>query len=93
MPPVDGELRIPIDEVHEMAEANLKHEAMDQTLVRFNDGSGFTAQESKQVFLLQKMMFGATAQNLLEKEGLADTLLQLKSSGIFPSNLPAPTEA
>jgi len=62
---------------------------LDQTLLRFNDGSGFVAQESKQGFVLQKMMFQATAQNLLEKEGLADTLLQLKSSGVFPNNLPS----
>ncbi len=64
-----------------------RHERLQQTAERFNDGSAFAAQESKQSFMLAKMMFGATAQNLLEKEGLADSLLQLKSSGIFPNNL------
>ena len=65
------------------------HEQMSQTAQRFNDGSGFVAQESKQMFLIQKMLIGATAQNMLEKEGLADTLLQLKTSGTFPNNLPS----
>jgi len=66
-----------------------RHTRIEQTAERFNDGSAFVAQESKQGFLLQKMLMGATAQNLLEKEGLADTLLQLKSSGVFPGNLPS----
>lgn len=61
-----------------------QHKRLEQTAERFNDGSAFVAQESKQMFLLQKMLLGATAQNLLEKEGLADSLLQLKSAGTFP---------
>lgn len=64
------------------------HKRLEQTAERFNDGSGFVAQESKQGFIIRQMLMGATAQNLLEKEGLADTLLQLKSSGQFPNNLP-----
>ena len=90
--PIDGEIPIPInpnEESEEMANA-LNSEAMDQTIVRFNDGSGFVAQESKQSFVLSKQMFQAVAQNLLEKEGLADTLLQLKSAGVYPNNLAPP---
>ena len=64
------------------------HKRLEQTAERFNDGSSFVAQESKQGFLLAKGLMQATAQNLLEKEGLADTLLQLKTSGQFPNNLP-----
>jgi len=63
------------------------HKRLEQTAERFNDGSGFVAQESKQTFLLREMLIGATAQNLLEKEGLADTLMQLKSAGTYPNNL------
>ena len=64
------------------------HKRLEQQAERFNDGSAFVAQESKQIFKLQQLLIMATAQNLLEKEGLADTLLQLKSSGQFPNNLP-----
>tara|TARA_B100000749_G_scaffold280852_1_gene279292 strand:+ start:8332 stop:8613 length:282 start_codon:yes stop_codon:yes gene_type:complete len=65
------------------------HKRLEQTAERFNDGSGFIAQESKQQFLLQKQLMTATAQNLMEKEGLADTLMQLKTAGTFPNNLPS----
>jgi len=62
------------------------HEELSQQGRRFNGRSEFTASESQQTFLLQKTLLGATAQNLLEKEGLADTLLQLKGAGTFPPN-------
>jgi hypothetical protein len=65
------------------------HKRLEQIAERFNDGSAFVAQESKQGFLLAKGLMQATAQNLLEKEGLADSLMQIKSAGTFPNNLPS----
>jgi len=65
------------------------HKRLEQTAERFNDGSAFVSQESKQGFLLAKGLMQATAQNLLEKEGLADSLMQIKSAGTFPNNLPS----
>lgn len=63
-----------------------RHERLSQTAERFNDGSAFAAQESKQRFGLQQMLLGATAQNMLEQHGLADMVSQMKMAGSFPPN-------
>lgn len=63
-----------------------RHERLSQTAERFNDGSAFAAQESKQRFGLQQMLLGATAQNMLEKHGLGDMIAQMKMAGSFPPN-------
>lgn len=62
------------------------HAIMQQTASRFNDGSGFAAQESKQGFLLQEKVIGAAMVQLIEKNALADDTTQLKSAGNFPPN-------
>ncbi len=67
----------------------VRHERLAQTAERFNDGAAFIAQESKQHFLHASSMVRAHAVNTLEKDGLADSILQSKTAGIFPNNLPA----
>ena len=56
---------------------------------RFTDNSAFVAAESKQSFLHTQKLVAATAQNLLEKDGLADSILQSKNAGIYPNYMPA----
>jgi len=62
------------------------HQTMQQTASRFNDGSAFAAQESKQGFLLQEKVVGAAAINQMEQDGLANLVTQLKTAGNFPPN-------
>lgn len=67
-----------------------RHERLNQTAERFNDGAAFVSQESKQHFLHSSAIVYASAANQMEKDGLADQTLQTKTAGIFPGNL-APT--
>ncbi len=62
------------------------HAVLQQTATRFNDGSAFAAQQSKQGFLLQERMVGAAAINQLETNGLADLVAQLKTAQNYPPN-------
>ena len=64
-------------------------ERLQQIAARFTDNSAFVAAESKQSFLHTQKLVAATAQNLLEKDGLADSILQSKNAGIYPNYMPA----
>ena len=65
-----------------------RHERLNQTAERFNDGAAFVSQESKQHFLHSSAIVYASAANQMEKDGLADQTLQAKTAGIFPGYLP-----
>lgn len=80
---------MPLDEqISKQMQQNFANEntLLMQTASRFNDGSAFVAQESKQSFLLQQRVIGAAAVNQLERDGLADLTMQLKSAGNYPPN-------
>lgn len=66
-----------------------RHDVLQQTLARFNDGSAYAAQESKQSFQHAKQQFLVNAIQMLEQDGLAARIAQLKASGVFPNNLPS----
>jgi hypothetical protein len=51
----------------------------DQTSGRFNQRAAFADAAAMDGFNLMFMQFQATAQNLLEQNGLANTVLQLRS--------------
>ena len=68
---------------------------LSQTLTRFNANITHVSEESAKSWLLQRLLIGATAQNLLEQHGQANMQTQLKSSGMFPGvqSIPAPGTA
>lgn len=66
-----------------------RHNALQQVLVKFQDGSGYVAQESKQLFQLERMQYTAAAIQQLEQDGLSARITQLKASGVFPNYLPS----
>ena len=59
--------------------ANL-HRQFDDAAARANNNSVFIQQQSQELFLHTKQLVGATAQNLMEKNGLADSILQQRSA-------------
>jgi len=77
---IDETIKIALDQGF----ANV-HQTLQQTLGRFNDGAGFASQESKQSHLLRTSQYEATAQNMLEQDGLASRLVQMKAAGMFPT--------
>lgn len=95
--PDDGILSIPVyaegKEKCEMDEQIKKqmeqsfathHEHLNHTANRFNDGSAFAAQESKQGYLLAKGQVGADALNKLEQDGSATLAMLLKNALLQP---------
>ena len=59
---------------------------MEQTAVRFNDGSAATAITERQEFVKDLKVVNVSMLQQLEQDGLANVLMQLKSAGNFPPN-------
>ena len=74
-----------IDKQMQMNFAN-HNSQLDHTAQRFNDGSSYVAQESKQSFQHSTRLVGAEAANSLETHGLADLINQLKAAQNMPPN-------
>lgn len=93
--PGDGILSIPVagerctmdEQIKKQMEMDFatQHKLLNETATRFNDGSGFAAQESKQGFLLAKGQVGADALNKLEREGNSELAMLLKSALLQPA--------
>lgn len=52
-------------------------EGFAQSAMRYSDQSGFYANQSQAIFLQLSQQYNATAQNTLEKNGMASELLAL----------------
>jgi hypothetical protein len=59
---------------------------MEQTAVRFNDGSAATAITERQEFVKDLKVTNVTMLQQLEQDGLANVIMQLKASGSMPPN-------
>lgn len=81
---------LPKEEEHDMAIPDFIGAAsahtMEQSMVRYNDGSAATAVTEKQEFVKDLKIANVTGLQMLEQDGLAASLLQQKAAGNYPPN-------
>ncbi len=65
-----------------------RSELIRQTAMRSNNSATFIQEQSQQGFLNESRLVGALAAGRLEKNALADSILQMRASAGQPGNAP-----